>query len=65
MANEVRLIDAVAYGNRLFDEIKKPWNDQAFITGIVFADLVLKEMPTIDPESLRPKGWWDTTDMHK
>jgi hypothetical protein len=55
MANEVRLIDA----NALF-----PYGAVPFVENDGFATAdklygIIKNAPTIDPESLRPKGRWE------
>lgn len=62
MANEVRLIDAIAL-NKRFDEKEA---DDIELYGVHIADCfsadeakeIVDQMPTIDPESLRPKGRW-------
>lgn len=73
MTNEVRLIDANAC-LALFDEKFKETRRlilegedhlDNLAEGFKEASDVLYLMPTIDPESLRPKGRWDTTNMHK
>ena len=62
MANEVRLIDANALSKR-FDERQK---DDIELYGVHIAECfpadeakeIVDQIPTIDPESLRPKGRW-------
>ena len=63
MENEVRLIDANAL-NKRFDEREA---EDIELYGVHIADCfpsdeakeIVDQMPTIDPESLRPKGHWD------
>lgn len=49
MANEVRLIDAnaVDYENIMCSQSQLHW-----------LNAIIEQQPTIDPESLRPKGRW-------
>ena len=62
MANEVRLIDAIAL-NKRFDEKE---SDDIELYGVHInecfpadeAKEIVDQMPTIDPESLRTKGRW-------
>lgn len=64
MANEVRLIDANALVEKLINNgwLKLDITDSAEMIAV---EATIDEAPTIDPESLRPKGRWDTKDMHK
>lgn len=65
MANEVRLIDANAL-NKRFDERE---SDDIELYGVRIAECfpadeakeIVDQMPTIAPESLRPKGRWIDT----
>ena len=53
MANEVRLIDAnaVDYENIMCSQSQLHW-----------LNAIIEQQPTIDPETLRPKGRWITDD---
>lgn len=56
MANEVRLIDA----NALIEKLREAEAQKGM--GAAIAGLLIRyigKMPTIDPESLRPKGRWE------
>ena len=60
MANEVRLINYDAAIDRYYAEYEK----QDIYDGAQDRDWLKKcfdEAPTIDPESLRPKGRWERT----
>lgn len=59
MENEVRLIDANALMDALYDKEYTTLCPLDEVSGVI------DDAPTIDPGSLRPKGRWDTTDMHK
>lgn len=56
MANEVRLIDAnkLPITTEFFD-------DGEYSIDFVYASAI-RQAPTIDPESLRPKGRWEYVD---
>ena len=66
MENEVRLIDANAL-NKRFDEREA---DDIELYGVHIAECfpadeakeIVDQIPTIDPESLRPKGRWEYVD---
>lgn len=66
MANEVRLIDANLLARKWQSVLDVKSNEKgsaAYQTFELFIDR-LKEEPTIDPETLRPKGRWiDAPDM--
>ena len=56
MENEVRMIDA----NALTEKLREAEAHKGM--GAAIAGLLIRyigKMPTIDPESLRPKGHWD------
>ena len=59
MANEVRLIDAnkLPITTEFFD-------DGEYSIDFVYASAI-RQAPTIDPESLRPKGQWVKLDYDK
>ena len=59
MENEVRLIDANALLEKAWD-VPFETNDAHFVKVIDAGDV--EEAPTIDPESLRPKGRWEECD---
>ena len=55
MANEVRLIDAAPL-------IADGWVlERHGISNVIIGRKSLADVPTIDPESLRPKGRWERT----
>ena len=68
MANEVRLIDAnslmktVQANDYMLCSLTNSTDRGMFTSGIQQA---VDEQPTIDPESLRPKGRWDWKHRHK
>ena len=62
MTNEVRLIDANAFYERL-EDIRMEYLEEDTMSSNFAAEVIetvldsyLKDAPTIDPESLRPKG---------
>lgn len=64
MENEVRLIDAKAFYETL-EEIRMEYLEEDTMSSNFAAavletvqDCYLKDAPTIDPKSLRPKGRW-------
>lgn len=61
MANEVRMIDA----NALTEKLREAEAHKGM--GAAIAGLLVRyigKMPTIDPESLRPKGRWENYPSH-
>jgi hypothetical protein len=58
MENEVRMIDANALVQRLIENgwLKRDITDSAEMIAVQAA---IDDAPTIDPESLRPKGRWE------
>ena len=67
MANEVQLIDAVKYREMLEEEISfnKEHGEEERVHGLEIAVADLMDAPIIEPESLRPKGRWQSVDGTK
>ena len=61
MANEVRLIDA----NALTRQVAYLPSTQGYIKVWAVSEQGIKNAPTIDPESLRPKGRWNIIECDK
>lgn len=58
---EVRLIDANALRGRLMKIQLEPdyqHEGENWVIGIIIAECAVLEMPTIDPENMRPHGKW-------
>ena len=59
MANEVRLIDANALIEKAYWHGERPDPGNIYPDGVGAVDVSdIEDAPTIDPESLRPKGRW-------
>lgn len=62
MANEVRLIDANALIEKAYWHGERPDPGNIYPDGVGAVDVSdIEDAPTIDPESLRPKGRWVMT----
>lgn len=59
MTNEVRLIDADALIEKAYWHGERPDPGNIYPDGVGAVDVSdIEDAPTIDPESLRPKGRW-------
>ena len=70
MANEVRLIDANALIEKSYWHGERPDPGNIYPDGVEAVDVSdIEDAPTIDPESLRPKGRWERSifadDFHR